>query len=330
MSLRTRISEDPHPESCIPLSGNDPNDSRHRMAGCSPARPRGAAAAAAAARMSDDRAEKVQQIVSLTSLKPADAEILLEAHGWDVGTIESLLHVQDPDSRKRKAPTSFDPTPQASSRTKPKKKSKTKAKAAATAKPNAKAKPESKSKPKAAVANNSEKKPSTPAASASAGASSSTPMDSDGDASSRDLDEKSSAAGEVPRALTPPLIRSRQSPDCICLAQLKVPLARVRRTIVDGSVKQVKPEALVLIAKAAEMFVEHLVEEAYSYTLGAAQRRGGEEQPTSYVDLANAVGADSRLAFLADIIPPKRKVMPAPKQESAQGAELAAAPVQGA
>jgi hypothetical protein len=112
--------------------------------------------------------------------------------------------------------------------------------------------------------------------------------------------------------------------------QLKVPLARVRRTVVDGSVKQVKPEALVLIAKAAEMFVEYVVEQAYSYTLGAAKQRGGEEQPTSYVDLANAVGADSRLAFLADIVPPKRKIMPKPKLESAQGPDPPAVQAQGA
>lgn len=73
--------------------------------------------------------------------------------------------------------------------------------------------------------------------------------------------------------------------------------------------KQVKPEALALIAKSAEMFVEYLVEGAYSYTLGAAEQRGRKEQPTSYIDLANAVSADSRLAFLADIVPPKRKLL---------------------
>ena len=89
--------------------------------------------------------------------------------------------------------------------------------------------------------------------------------------------------------------------------------------------KQVKPEALVLISKAAEMFVEYLVEGAYSYTLGAAKSRGGTQEPTSYVDLANAVGADSRLSFLADIVPPKRRILPKAKQELAQAAGPAAA-----
>jgi outer membrane biosynthesis protein TonB len=166
-----------------------------------------AAAAADGDGMSAEKAEKIQAIVKLTAVKPPDAQLLLEAHGWDVSKIQSLLQVADPDSRKRKAPTSFDPTPQASSRAKPKKKSKTKAKAAAKAKPKAKPKP----KPKAADAETSEKKPSTSAASASARASSSSPMNSDGDATSRDMDEKSSAAGEVLQALTRSLVHSRQS-----------------------------------------------------------------------------------------------------------------------
>jgi hypothetical protein len=117
-------------------------------------------------------------------------------------------------------------------------------------------------------------------------------------------------------------------------AQLKVPLARVRRTVVDGDVKQVKPEALVLIAKAAEMFVDYLMEDAYGYTLGAAKTRGGKEEPTSYVDLATAVGADPRLAFLADIVPPKRKLLAKAKQDGAgagpgPGGKVAAAHTEG-
>lgn len=70
----------------------------------------------------------------------------------------------------------------------------------------------------------------------------------------------------------------------------------------EGDIKQVKPEALVLIAKATEMFVEYMAEDAFAYAMGAAKKRGGgpgTEQPTTYVDLANAVSADPRLTFLA-------------------------------
>ena len=260
-------------------------------------------------------------MVALASVSPADAVVALEAHEWVVDAAAKSL-LQDPTSRKRKAPPSFDPTPQASTRAKPKKKS-SKTKGKAQAKP--------KAQPKAAAPKKPAVKPSASTPSPRAGASSnggSSQGDNDSDASGRDLDEKSHAAGEVPQAPACPEPQQRggcAKPACPRLAQLKVPLARVRRAVVEGDVKQVKPESLVLIAKAAELFVEYLVESAYSYTLGAAKQRGGEEQPTSYVDLANAVGADSRLAFLADIVPPKRKIIAKAKQESAHEAAAAQA-----
>ena len=96
------------------------------------------------------------------------------------------------------------------------------------------------------------------------------------------------------------------------VASLVVPLARVRRIIVDeGDVKQVKPEALVIISKATELFVESTVEDAFRYTLGAAKAgatkgrgKARGKETMAYNDLANAVAGDERLSFLADVVPP--------------------------
>ena len=115
------------------------------------------------------------------------------------------------------------------------------------------------------------------------------------------------------------------------VASLVVPLARVRRIIVDeGDVKQVKPEALVIISKATELFVESTVEDAFRYTLGAAKAgatkgrgKARGKETMAYNDLANAVAGDERLSFLADVVPPKRRVV-APADESAEEPAAAA------
>ena len=135
--------------------------------------------------MDADQAQKVQTIVSITSVSAAEAAAALEQHGWNV---EPAAHELLQDSRKRKAPSSFDPTPQTANRAKPKKK------------PKVKAAP----KPKAADASKPAKKqaaskPAKVDASSAAGA----PADGDGDAASREVDEKSHLVGEVLTAATP-------------------------------------------------------------------------------------------------------------------------------
>lgn len=157
----------------------------------------------AAAAMSAEQLEKVQTMVALASVSPADAVVVLEAHEWVVDAAAKSL-LQDPTSRKRKAPPSFDPTPQASTRAKPKKKS-SKTKGKAQAKP--------KTQPKAAAPKKPEVKPSTSMPSPHAGAASSSGSlqgDNDTDASGRDLDEKSHAAGEVPHASACPEPQQRR------------------------------------------------------------------------------------------------------------------------
>lgn len=135
--------------------------------------------------MSAEHAKKVQAIVGLTSVQPEDAIAVLEAHGWSVeASAQSLLQVLN--SRKRKPPPSFDPTPQETKRAKPKKRAKQQPKSAASKNPRLLAKNPSKK----SSASKSASKPSDSIARR-------TPADSDQDASSTETDEKSQLAGEV-------------------------------------------------------------------------------------------------------------------------------------
>lgn len=316
-----------------------------------PAQGARAEAESAAAGLTIEQAEKAQTIMSIASVSAGEAVAALQAYGWSVGVAAGTL-LQGADSRKRKQPTSFDPTPAVASRAKPKKKPKLKlsAPAAAAPKPKPAAKPAAAPKPKPA-----KNSPPTKAPKDSSAAAAGSSAADDGDYV---VDDKSGI-----------------------VAELKVPLARVRRTVIEGDVKQVKPEALVLIAKATEMFVQYMAEDAFSFAIGAAKKRGGAqgteqvrfvanvrhfpthlgsfethlsvecEQPTTYVDLANAISADPRLAFLAgasrkglrkgllyirlslsharvfrptDIVPPKRRVTgmhKAKKEKAAGGAD---------
>ena len=48
------------------------------------------------------------------------------------------------------------------------------------------------------------------------------------------------------------------------MVQITLPKARVKRVMkADDAVKNIKPEAVVLVAKATELFVELLSEQAY-------------------------------------------------------------------
>ena len=51
---------------------------------------------------------------------------------------------------------------------------------------------------------------------------------------------------------------------CILWAQITLPKARVKRVMkADDGVKNIRPESVIMIAKATELFVELLTEQAY-------------------------------------------------------------------
>ena len=227
---------------------------------------------------------KVSKVMATTGANDVQARIALDSAGWDVDRAMASLLQSAGSGRKRSAPKSFDPM--AGGPQVLSGKSKKKKKSA----------PKSKAAPKA--------KPAKAAKAAPAPAP--VWVGEDGGASA--FDEK---AGLV--------------------ASLVVPLARVRRIIVDeGDVKQVKPEALVIISKATELFVESTIEDAFRYTLGAAKAgatkgrgKARGKETMAYNDLANAVAGDERLSFLADVVPPKRRVV-APADESTEQPAAAA------
>lgn len=81
---------------------------------------------------------------------------------------------------------------------------------------------------------------------------------------------------------------------------VSLPLSRIR-VIMKSSpeVSSINQEALVLTAKATELFVQYLA--TYSYRHGS----GKEKKALTYSDLANTAEESETFQFLADILPKK-------------------------
>ncbi|XP_004638987.1 chromatin accessibility complex protein 1 isoform X1 [Octodon degus] len=81
---------------------------------------------------------------------------------------------------------------------------------------------------------------------------------------------------------------------------VSLPLSRIR-VIMKSSpeVSSINQEALVLTAKATELFVQYLA--TYSYRHGS----GKERKALTYSDLANTAEESETFQFLADILPKK-------------------------
>ncbi|XP_015989070.1 chromatin accessibility complex protein 1 [Rousettus aegyptiacus] len=81
---------------------------------------------------------------------------------------------------------------------------------------------------------------------------------------------------------------------------VSLPLSRIR-VIMKSSpeVSSINQEALVLTAKATELFVQYLA--TYSYRHGS----GKEKKALTYNDLSNTAEESETFQFLADILPKK-------------------------
>ncbi|CAK6438972.1 unnamed protein product [Pipistrellus nathusii] len=81
---------------------------------------------------------------------------------------------------------------------------------------------------------------------------------------------------------------------------VSLPLSRIR-VIMKSSpeVSSINQEALVLTAKATELFVQYLA--TYSYRHGS----GKEKRALTYHDLSDAAEESETFQFLADILPKK-------------------------
>ncbi|KAM7236754.1 hypothetical protein CapIbe_012426 [Capra ibex] len=81
---------------------------------------------------------------------------------------------------------------------------------------------------------------------------------------------------------------------------VSLPLSRIR-VIMKSSpeVSSINQEALVLTAKATELFVQYLA--TYSYRHGS----GKEKKALTYSDLSNTAEGSETFQFLADILPKK-------------------------
>ncbi|XP_006106380.1 chromatin accessibility complex protein 1 [Myotis lucifugus] len=81
---------------------------------------------------------------------------------------------------------------------------------------------------------------------------------------------------------------------------VSLPLSRIR-VIMKSSpeVSSINQEALVLTAKATELFVQYLA--TYSYRHGS----GKEKKALTYHDLSNTAEESETFQFLADILPKK-------------------------
>ncbi|KAF3822784.1 chromatin accessibility complex protein 1 [Mirounga angustirostris] len=81
---------------------------------------------------------------------------------------------------------------------------------------------------------------------------------------------------------------------------VSLPLSRIR-VIMKSSpeVSSINQEALVLTAKATELFVQYLA--TYSYRHGS----GKEKKALTYSDLSNTAEESETFQFLADILPKK-------------------------
>ncbi|XP_074058835.1 chromatin accessibility complex protein 1 [Macrotis lagotis] len=100
---------------------------------------------------------------------------------------------------------------------------------------------------------------------------------------------------------------------------ISLPLSRIR-VIMKSSpeVSSINQEALVLTAKATELFVQYLA--TYSYKHGS----GKEKKALIYSDLSNTAEESETFQFLADILPKKilaSKYLKMLKEEKGEGEE---------
>ncbi|KAG5934690.1 hypothetical protein E4U53_000624 [Claviceps sorghi] len=96
--------------------------------------------------------------------------------------------------------------------------------------------------------------------------------------------------------------------------QTQLPLSRVKKIInQDADVHMCSNNAAFVITLAAEMFIQHLAEEANTQTkLERKPRRN-----IQYKDIANAVSHHDNLEFLEDVVP---KTIPFKKIKASAGA----------
>lgn len=82
------------------------------------------------------------------------------------------------------------------------------------------------------------------------------------------------------------------------LLTLAFPISRVRRLVKsEGDIQWVGVEAGFLIAKATEIFLEKLVEDAFE------RMQGNGQASILYPHLSSHVASSERLEFLSDIVP---------------------------
>ncbi|XP_066435158.1 chromatin accessibility complex protein 1 [Eleutherodactylus coqui] len=81
---------------------------------------------------------------------------------------------------------------------------------------------------------------------------------------------------------------------------VSLPLARIRLIMRSSpDVSSINPDALIITAKATELFVKYLV--SYSYKHGT----GKETNTLTYDDLSNTAEESETFQFLSDILPKK-------------------------
>ncbi|PPJ56539.1 hypothetical protein CBER1_03925 [Cercospora berteroae] len=104
---------------------------------------------------------------------------------------------------------------------------------------------------------------------------------------------------------------------------VSLPLARVKKIInADPDINQCSNNAAFVITVATEMFLQHLVEQAYNQVKsehGPKPRRN-----IQYRDVANAVARVENLEFLTDVVP-RTMTMKQYKQKAAKDAAAGAA-----
>jgi histone H3/H4 len=243
------------------------------------------------------------EVIAASGATQENARTALDAAGGNVQHAISFLVGGSPTAagggRKRQAPKQFDPTP-AESTHRPKKK-KAKAKPAPKPKLVLKRPATSKKPPTPAPGTggmseqSSEQTPvpaKAPRASGGKAAAGSKPAAS---ASASGGGKRTSGGGKSHENVLPSVASGVAS-------TLSLPVAAVRSFVDDAfSMRNMKPEALLVVTKATELFAEFLTEEAYRYTAG--DRRTA----IKYSDVAMAVAGDSRIKFLEDMVPPMRQ-----------------------
>ncbi|EMC91986.1 hypothetical protein BAUCODRAFT_39142 [Baudoinia panamericana UAMH 10762] len=97
-----------------------------------------------------------------------------------------------------------------------------------------------------------------------------------------------------------------------------LPLARVKKIIaVDDDIGQVSNNAAFVITVATEMFLQHLVEQAYNIVKSERKPR----RNLQYRDVANAVARVENLEFLTDVVPKSMTYKQAQQRQQRQQLE---------